>query len=179
MSYRVPGSSSSSTTTSPSVLYGTAYASSVSRTSSPVAQHPLNVAPAITTSSLQAERAPSLAVGLAPPLSPNPGVRSRKSASSTPTQPSIPHFTDPDVTRPSLKRLNDTATAFPGQAQATSSSSSTSLTPSSPSRNSSLEEWARPRKSSHQEREIIVHEVSFESMPYFPHADPTHFLCTA
>ena len=137
-----------------------AYASSISRTASPTAQHPLKISLSPVPGSSSRE------LGLQPPHSPGT-VRSRKSTSTTPTQASNSYFIDADVTRPSLKRLithNGQGVTI-GGAQATSTSVPLSSSrPSSPVKNKVSEDRSRPSSSlqhrRHQEREIIVHEVS-------------------
>lgn len=160
-------SSSSSSAPNPSIsTNGTAYASSISRAASPISQHPLNVPSYQRKPPFELDIASLSTTSLAPPLgphSPNAGVRSRKSASTTPTQSTSPQFTDPDVTRPTLKRLNDTAqsNSKASHSEAVAAAASSSTTSSSPLNTKPLHEWTKPQRvSSQQEREIIVHQVS-------------------
>ncbi|KAM0789371.1 hypothetical protein ACM66B_000201 [Microbotryomycetes sp. NB124-2] len=141
---------------------GTSSSIVISRSSSPSAwseQHPLTAAAASSGGTV----GPTSSQHGSPR-----GVRSRRSANSTPNPPSTPAFpsaqtvaavVDNDVTRPSLKRITDSTTSTLVEAASLHSQrhGSNSHTPAK----TSFDELQRPTPSSvAREKEVIVHQIS-------------------
>ncbi|KAK4048202.1 hypothetical protein OIV83_004907 [Microbotryomycetes sp. JL201] len=132
---------------------GTSSSVITSRSASPALQHhPLTTAAAGSSSSTNTNTS---TITISQPSSPSQrhGVRSRKSATSTPNPPSASVFIDSDVTRPSLKRITDsTNTVVEGATLALANDHGISK-----SAKTSFDELSRPQP---REKEVIVHHIS-------------------